>query len=92
MIAWMRMMISCHYSASRLDRYLDADPAAQLRQEERGRLAAHLAVCERCSREADRHRLLRASLRRLGEHRRPDTAAVARLEALVRAIAEEHPS
>lgn len=93
MITWMRTMMECRRTASRLERYLDADPSAPLPADERQRLAAHLAVCDRCSREAARHRVLRTSLRRLGDHHRPDAAAVARLQHLVHTIStDEHPS
>lgn len=93
MISWVRMMIECHYASSRLERYLDTDPSAPLRAEERARVAAHLAVCERCARESDAHRVLRAALRRWGQHRGPDAAAVRRLTDLVRTIAtDERPS
>ena len=93
MITWMRTMIECQHTASRVERYLDADPSAPLREDERQRLARHLVGCVRCSREAARHQVLRASLRRLGEHHRPNAAAVARLQRLVHAIATtEHPA
>ena len=89
MITWMQTMMECRHATSRLERYLDADPSAPLPDEERARLAAHLAVCARCSEKAARHRLLRTALRRLGEHRRPDDAAVARLRHLVRSITND---
>lgn len=89
MITWMTTMIQCRRSASRLEQYLDADPSAPLPTDERARLAAHLVVCDRCTRAAARHRLLRSSLRRLGDHHRPDTASVARLHHLVHTIADD---
>jgi len=92
-IAWMRTMIECWLAASRVERYLDADPSAPLGEVERARLATHLAVCDRCSRAAARHQVLRACLRRLGDRQRPDDAAVARLQHLVHTIATpEHPA
>lgn len=93
MITWMRTMIECWIAASRVERYLDADPSASLGEGERQRLVAHLAVCDRCSRAAARHQVLRACLRRLGDRQRPDDAAVARLQNLVHTIAiPEHPA
>lgn len=89
MITWMRTMIECWLAASRVERYLDADPSAPLRPDERERLAAHLAVCDRCNRAAARHQVLRASLRRLGDHHHPDPVAVARLQHLVHTIATD---
>ena len=93
MITWIRMMIECQHAATRVERYLDADPSAPLREDERSRLAVHLAACDRCSIKAVHHQMLRASLRRLGEHNRPNAAAVARLQHLVHTIATtEHPA
>lgn len=93
MISWVRTIVDCRRASSRLERYLDADPSAPLPAGERARLAAHLATCERCSRKADGHRVLRASLRGLGRRRGPDADAVARLTDLVRTIAaDERPS
>ncbi len=89
MITWMRTMIECRHAASRLERYLDADPSAPLRADERARLATHLAVCDQCSHEAARHQVLRTCLRRLGDRHRPDAAAVARLTDLARTIATD---
>ena len=86
MITWMRTMLECRRSATLLEQYLDADPSAPLPAAEAERLAAHLAVCARCTRAAEQHRLLRASLRRLGDRRRPDAPAVDRLQALVRTL------
>lgn len=89
MITWMRTLMECWLAASRVERYLDADPSASLGEGERQRLVAHLAVCDRCSRAAARHQVLRASLRRLGDHHHPDDAAVARLQHLVHTIATD---
>ena len=89
MITWMRTMVQCRRYASRLEQYLDADPSAPLPADERLRLAAHLAGCDRCTRGADRHRLLRTSLGRLGDHHRPDAATLARLQHLAHAIATD---
>lgn len=94
MITWMRTMMECRHAASRVERYLDADPSAPLRDTERLRLAIHLAVCDRCGRAAARHQVLRASLRRLGDNHRPDAVAIARVQHLVHTIVTttEHPA
>lgn len=94
MITWMQTLIECRRCATRLEQYLDADPSAPLPAGEARRLATHLAVCERCSRAAEQHRLLRASLLRLGDHHRPDPASIGRLQKLVHTLAadEEHRS
>lgn len=89
MITWMTAMVQCRRSAARLEQYLDADPSAPLPADERRRLAAHLAVCDRCTRAAAHHRLLRTSLRGLGDHHLPDAASVARLQHLVHTIATD---
>jgi anti-sigma factor RsiW len=88
-ITWMQSMVQCRRSAARLEQYLDADPSAPLPADERQRLAAHLAVCDRCTRAAARHRLLRTALHRLGDHHRPDAASLARLQHLVHTIATD---
>jgi len=88
-ITWMWTLMECRHAVSRVERYLDADPSAPLRPDERERLVAHLAVCDRCSRAAARHQVLRASLRRLGDHHLPDPVAVARLQHLVHTIATD---
>ena len=41
MIKAVRTMLTCHWSARRIQRYLDADPAAQLDADEIRRLEAH---------------------------------------------------
>ncbi|MDJ0396133.1 zf-HC2 domain-containing protein [Rhodococcus sp. G-MC3] len=48
MIRAARMMLTCHWSARRIQRYLDADPAASDGPTDIRRLEAHLTVCETC--------------------------------------------
>lgn len=79
MIAQLRMMATCRWSARRIQRYIDADPAAPLTPEEVLRLEEHLAVCDRCSTAAAESRGIKASLGRLADRRTPDPARVARL-------------
>ena len=71
MIASLRMMATCRWSAHRIQRYIDADPAAPLSTDELDRLEAHLAVCERCTAEVNKSRGVKAALARLADRRPP---------------------
>ncbi|WP_435198936.1 zf-HC2 domain-containing protein [Janibacter sp. GS2] len=62
MIGTLRQMLTCHWSARRIQRYLDADPAAPLTPGDVSRLEEHLATCERCNRIAAEHRALHRAL------------------------------
>lgn len=62
MTGTLRQMMTCHWSARRIQRYLDADPAAPLTPGEISRLEGHLATCERCTRFATEHRALHRAL------------------------------
>ena len=79
MIDSLRMMVTCRWSARRIQRYIDADPAARLTADELHRLEAHLAVCERCTAVVNGSRGIKAALVRLADRRGPDPARVARL-------------
>lgn len=79
MIHALRTMVECRWSARRIQRYIDADPAAPLTAGEVRRLAAHLDVCERCTAVVRESRGVKASLARLSERRTPDPVRVARL-------------
>ncbi len=57
-----RRMLTCHWSARRLQRYLDADPGARLTHGEISRLEGHLATCEKCTQVATEHRALHRAL------------------------------
>ena len=83
MIATIRQMLRCHWSARRIQRYLDADPVARLAPAELRRLEEHLARCERCTAVLEEHRLLNRLLGGWTELRAPDPRAVARLRATV---------
>ena len=84
-------MLTCLWSARRIQRYLDADPSASLKPAELHRLATHLAVCERCSRLTDEHRALRRALARWSGQRLPDPAAVGRLQAVLHQLVDQEP-
>ncbi len=79
MITALRRMVSCHFTAKRLQRYLDADPAAPLDPTEVRRLEAHLAECARCATAVEDFRALRWAMLRLSRLVGPDPEAVDRL-------------
>ncbi|QZY30126.1 zf-HC2 domain-containing protein [Nocardioides coralli] len=83
MIGTVRRMITCHWSARRIGRYLDADPAAPLTPAEVRRLEEHLAVCEKCSRVTVEHKALRRALHRWSQQHLPDEQSVARMHAVL---------
>lgn len=62
MIGTLRQMLTCHWSARRIQRYLDADPAAPLTPGDVSRLEGHLATCERCNQIVAEHRALHRAL------------------------------
>lgn len=72
-------MWTCHWARRRLQRYLDADPAAPLTAAELHRLEAHLATCDRCTALAEEYRGLRRAMLSWSARRAPAPAAVARL-------------
>lgn len=79
MISSLSMMLTCHWSARRIQRYLDADPAAPLEPGEVQRLEAHLATCEKCAAAAEEYRGVRRALARWSQRRMPDPAITARV-------------
>lgn len=89
MITSLRRMITCHWSARRIGRYLDNDPAAPLTPTEVRRLEGHLAICERCRGVTEEHRVLRRALSRWSQQRLPDEAALARLHATLDRVTAE---
>nr|WP_314144969.1 zf-HC2 domain-containing protein [uncultured Rhodococcus sp.] len=76
MIRAARMMLTCHWSARRIQRYLDADPAAPLEPEEIRRLEAHLAVCEKCRAAEIEFGQISAALSRWTVRTMPDQTSV----------------
>ncbi len=89
MISGVRRMLSCHFTAKRLQRYLDADPSAPLDPAEIRRLEAHLAECARCASAVADFRSMRWAMLRLSRLVGPDPAAVARLHRVVDELLEE---
>lgn len=88
MIRTARRMLSCHFTARRLQRYLDADPAAPLTEAEIHRLEAHLAECDRCAGAFADFRALRGALQTVGRHVGPQPQSVERMRRLVDDLVE----
>lgn len=76
MIKAARMMLTCHWSARRIQRYLDADPSAPLDPADIRRLEAHLAVCEKCRGAEQELRQINAALSRWTVRTMPDPNSV----------------
>ena len=92
MIGTLRSMWACHWSARRIQRYLDAARGLPLTADEVRRLEQHLAVCERCSAVANEHRMLRLIAGRWASRTVPDQDAVQRLHLVLnRIVAEDRP-
>jgi len=86
----LKTMLTCHWPARRIHRYLDADPAAPLRLAEIQRLERHLAVCARCAGVIADYRGLQRVFATWSRRQLPDAAVVARVRiACERAIAED---
>ncbi len=83
MIGSARRMLSCFFTARRLQRYLDADPSAPLTATQIHRLETHLAECERCAGAIADFRLLHGALHGLALHAGPQPDAVDRMRQLV---------
>jgi anti-sigma factor RsiW len=88
-ISTMRTMLSCHFTARRIQRYLDADPAAPLDPTEVRRLEGHLAECARCSAAVEDFRALRWAMLRLSRLVGPDPRAVDRMHQVVDRLVEQ---
>ncbi len=85
----LRQMITCHWSARRIQRYLDADPSAPLTPGEVARLEDHLATCDKCARAADEHRALHRVLSWWPGRRGADPAAVTRMRAYLASLTDD---
>ncbi len=79
MISTVKTMLTCQWSARHLQRYLDADPAAQLTSEEVSRLESHLAICEKCAELSADYQGLQRRLVLWSPKGAPDPAMVARV-------------
>lgn len=85
----LRQMITCLWSARRIQRYLDADPSAPLTPGEVSRLEAHVAMCEKCTQVTEEHRALRRALSMLPGAPATDEESVARVRAFLHDLTEE---
>ncbi|QYJ04161.1 zf-HC2 domain-containing protein [Nocardioides panacisoli] len=84
----LRQMISCHWTAKRIQRYLDADPSAPLTPGEVTRLEEHVAACERCREVLGQHRLLHRALSLWTGTRPVDQAAIDRMRSVLEDLTE----
>ena len=89
MITGIRRMLSCHFTAQRLQRYLDADPAAPLQPAEVRRLEAHLSECARCAAAVADFRAMRWAMLRLSRAVGPDPVLVHRMHRVVDRLLED---
>jgi anti-sigma factor RsiW len=87
-ISTVHRMLTCHWSARRIQRYLDVDPSARLAPREVRRLEAHLAICEKCTELAQEHRRLNRALSRWSGRQLPTPDVVARMHAVVDRLVE----
>ncbi|WP_149361904.1 zf-HC2 domain-containing protein [Lolliginicoccus suaedae] len=83
MIRTLATMLACHWSAHRIQRYLDRDPAAPLTADETHRLESHLAQCERCQGLADEYRFLHGAVGTWARRSLPPEPALQRMHELV---------
>ena len=88
MISGIRRMLTCHWSARRIQRYLDHDPSAVLAPGEVRRLEEHLAICEKCTQVAAEHQMLNRALARWSGQP-PDPEPLARLHAALDRLVNE---
>jgi anti-sigma factor RsiW len=89
MITSLRRMVTCHWSARRIGRYLDNDPSARLTEDEVRRLEEHLATCARCAKVTVEHRALNRALALWSQQRLPDEAAMRRMQEALDQITKE---
>lgn len=87
----LRQVVACHWSARRVQRYLDADPSATLPARDVERLEAHLAVCERCAQLTAEHRALHRALSSWSGAAVPDQASLTRLRSVVDELSRQDP-
>ncbi|EHB56040.1 hypothetical protein MycrhDRAFT_3234 [Mycolicibacterium rhodesiae JS60] len=83
MMRALRMMVTCHWSARRIQRYLDSDPAALLDPSEIRRLEAHLAECDKCKAVAAEYRQIDSALSRWAARRMPDPQSIAHMHQVI---------
>lgn len=79
----LRQLLTCHWTARRVQRYLDADPAAPLTPGEVVRLEEHLNSCARCRELVREHRLLHRALSLWSGRRPVDPGSVDRMRVVL---------
>lgn len=79
MMSSLTTMLTCRWSARRIQRYLDADPSALLEPADVHRLEKHLATCERCAAAVGEFRGVRRALAGWSNRRRLDQSMAARV-------------
>lgn len=85
-MSMLSTMWTCHWAGRRIQRYLDADPAAPLSAKEIDRLRAHLAVCERCSSAAEDYQGIRRALATWATRAAPDAERITRVRDSARSL------
>lgn len=87
----LRQMITCHWSARRIQRYLDADPSAPLTPGEVARLEAHLSECEKCTQLSAEHRALHRALSMWPGAPTPDEQQIQRMRGFLNTLTDSDP-
>ncbi|MCW4355866.1 zf-HC2 domain-containing protein [Hoyosella sp. YIM 151337] len=72
-------MLTCRWSARRMQRYLDRDPAAMLTTAEARLLEVHLTDCARCRDKLESYQFLSCVLRSLAESTLPEEETLRRM-------------
>ncbi|MDO5740207.1 MAG: zf-HC2 domain-containing protein [Ornithinimicrobium sp.] len=88
----VRQMLTCYWSAKRIQRYLDVDPSAPLTPGEVTRLEEHLATCERCGELMRQHRFLHTALSLWSAGSPVDPASVDRMRTVLDDLIEKKRS
>ncbi len=89
MTSMLATMLTCRWAARRIQRYLDADPAAALTPEEINRLRTHLAACQKCATAVAYNHGIRRVLATWGTRSAPDAARIARVRSFARTLTHE---
>lgn len=87
MMSMLTTMLTCRWSARRIQRYLDADPAAPLGPREVERPRAHLATCAKSAAAVNDYRGIRRVLAGWLTWPVPDPGALGRLRSTARSLA-----
>ncbi len=88
-MSMLSTMWTCHWAGRRIQRYLDADPAAPLTPQEVRRLETHLPACAKCTATAEDYRGIRRVLATWSQRRAPDPVVVTRVRDTARQLIAE---